>query len=51
MSDVGNVWRLKSLFDDLGDRQLPVAEEFGEADGEHFVITKDADVFSTIATS
>jgi DNA repair exonuclease SbcCD ATPase subunit len=52
--DISNVRRLKSLFDDLGDRQLIVVtvhEEFAAAAGKHFVVAKDAAFYSTVSAA
>jgi DNA repair exonuclease SbcCD ATPase subunit len=52
--DLKNVRRLKAVFDDLADRQLvivTVQEEFADARGKHFVVSKDEKLRSVIATA
>jgi DNA repair exonuclease SbcCD ATPase subunit len=49
--DPKNVRQLRSIFDDLADRQLLVVtiqEEFATARGRHFVVTKDSEFRSVV---
>src|SRR6266851_2253243 len=51
--DPKNVRQLKSVFDELGDRQLVVVtiqEEFSAAAGRHFTVTKDERLRSVVAS-
>jgi DNA repair exonuclease SbcCD ATPase subunit len=51
--DPKNVRQLKSVFDELGDRQLVVVtiqEEFSAATGRHFTVAKDERLRSVVAS-
>ena len=51
--DSKNVRQLRSVFDDLRDRQLIVVtihEEFSTARGRHFAVTKDRDLRSIVTS-